>query len=228
MSFNPKVRFSKGQVQQIPYTPASTAVKSGDIVVIGTVAYFAEVDIAVGQLGALTFSGGVWAGNKATGTFNFGDPVLWNPTGTPVVGTASSGAFNSTTGTFCGYCVPSPANATPASGDPVVYFVKASGNASNVAGVAGGYKIARGQATTVTAADTIATGLATVISVVASLESDPTDDPFLVTAQVGDQSAAPIAGSIIIKTWKNTGGTDPTPLASVTFSKKVNWIAVGT
>lgn len=96
------------------------------------------------------------------------------------------------------------------------------------AGVAAGYKIARGQATTVTAVDTVVTGLATVVAVIVSLESDPSDDPFMVSAQVGDQIATPVAGSIIIKSWKNTGGTDPTPLAATTFAKKVNWIAVGT
>jgi 3D (Asp-Asp-Asp) domain-containing protein len=95
-------------------------------------------------------------------------------------------------------------------------------------GVAAGYKIARGQLTTVTAADTVVTGLATVVAVVASLESDPVDDPFMVSAQIGDQAGAPAAGSVIIKSWKNTGGTDPTPLAATTFSKKVNWIAIGT
>ncbi|WP_439399067.1 hypothetical protein ACRQ5Q_16935 [Bradyrhizobium sp. PMVTL-01] len=88
-------------------------------------------------------------------------------------------------------------------------------------------KIARGQATTVTAADTIDTGLAAVAAVVVSLESDPGDDPFMVSAQIGDQAGAPVAGSIIIKTWKNTGGTDPTPVAATTFAKKVNWVAIG-
>lgn len=96
------------------------------------------------------------------------------------------------------------------------------------AGVAAGYKIARGQLTTVTAADTVVTGLATVVAVVASLESDPVDDPFMCSAQIGDQAGTPAAGSIIIKTWKNTAGTDPTPLAASTFTKKVNWIAIGT
>ena len=96
------------------------------------------------------------------------------------------------------------------------------------AGVAAGYKIARGQLTTVTAADTVVTGLATVVSVVASLESDPVDNPFMVTAQVGDQAGAPAVGSVIIKTWQNTTGTDPTPAAATTFGKKVNWIAIGT
>jgi hypothetical protein len=88
-------------------------------------------------------------------------------------------------------------------------------------------KIARGQLTTVTAGDTVVTGLATVAAVVASLESDPTDNPFMVTAQIGDQAGAPATGSIIIKTWQNTGGADPTPAAATTFGKKVNWIAIG-
>jgi len=84
-----------------------------------------------------------------------------------------------------------------------------------------------GQLTTVSAADTVITGLATVTSVTASLDSDPVDDPEWVTATIGDQAGTPAAGSVIIKTWKNTGGTDPTPAAATTFSKKVNWIAVG-
>ena len=85
-----------------------------------------------------------------------------------------------------------------------------------------------GQRSTVAAVDTVVTGLQTVVSVVASLDSDPTDDPEWVTASIGDQAGSPAAGSILIKTWKNTGGTDPTPVAATTFGKKVNWIAVGT
>lgn len=91
-----------------------------------------------------------------------------------------------------------------------------------------GCKVARGQQTTVAAADTVVTGLTTVIAVIASLDSDPVDDPFMCTATIGDQAGAPAAGSIIVKTWKNTGGTDPTPTAATTFTKKVNWIAIGT
>lgn len=97
-----------------------------------------------------------------------------------------------------------------------------------IAGIAAGYKIARGQLTTATASDTVVTGLTTVVSVVATLDSDPVDDPFMVTASIGDQAGTPAAGSVLIKTWKNTGGTDPTPAAATTFSKKVNWIAIGT
>jgi len=100
------------------------------------------------------------------------------------------------------------------------------GGALKQAGVA--LKFARGQLTTVTATDTVVTGLATVVAVVASLESDPTDNPFMASAQIGDQAGAPAAGSIIIKTWQNTAGTDPTPAAATTFGKKVNWLAIGT
>jgi hypothetical protein len=49
----------------------------------------------------------------------------------------------------------------------------------------------------------------------------------LVSASIGDQAGTPAAGSFLLKTWKNTGGTDPTPAAASTFSKKVNWIAYG-
>ncbi len=96
------------------------------------------------------------------------------------------------------------------------------------AGVATGYKIARGVHTTVTASDTVVTGLSTVVAVVACLSSDPVDDPFMASATIGDQAGTPAAGSVLIKTWKNTGGTDPTPAAATTFSKLVNWIAIGT
>lgn len=89
-------------------------------------------------------------------------------------------------------------------------------------------KIARGQLSTASAADTVVTGLATVVSAVVSLDADPSDDPEWVSCTIGDQAGTPAAGSIIIKTWKNTGGTDPTPAAATTFTKKVNWIAIGT
>jgi hypothetical protein len=102
-------------------------------------------------------------------------------------------------------------------------------NTANIAtGTSTLFKIARGQQTTVAAADTIVTGLALVVSVVASMDDDPVDDPFMCSVTKGDQAGAPAAGSIILKTWKNTGGTDPTPVAAGTFGKKVNWIAIGT
>jgi hypothetical protein len=88
-------------------------------------------------------------------------------------------------------------------------------------------KIARGQLLTASAADTVVTGLSRVVAVVASLDSDPLLDPALVSASIGDQVAAPVAGSVLIKTWKFTSNANPTPVAATTFGKRINWIAVG-
>jgi hypothetical protein len=96
-----------------------------------------------------------------------------------------------------------------------------------VQGVAGGYKVARGQATTGTASDTVVTGLATVVAVLATMDDDPVDGAMFVTASIGNQSGAPAAGSVLIKTWKCTDA-DSTLIAATTFSLKVNWIAIGT
>lgn len=83
-------------------------------------------------------------------------------------------------------------------------------------------KIAYGQHTTVAAADTVVSGLAVVEAVVVSMDADPVDDPFMASAVVPASG-----GSFTLKTWKNTGGTDPTPVAATTFAKKVNWVAFG-
>ncbi|HEX9837126.1 MAG TPA: hypothetical protein VGB90_09745 [Alphaproteobacteria bacterium] len=96
-----------------------------------------------------------------------------------------------------------------------------------VTGIAGAnYKVARGQHTTVAAADTVVTGLATVVAVVASLDDDPVDGAMHVSATIGDQAGSPAAGSVIIKGWKSTDA-DATLIAATTFTKKVNWIAFG-
>ena len=89
-------------------------------------------------------------------------------------------------------------------------------------------KVIGGQLTTSTATDTVATGLATVTSCVASYETDPADANTFASCQIGDQAGAPAAGSVIIKTWKSGDGADVTPVAASSFSKKVNWIAFGT
>jgi hypothetical protein len=95
-------------------------------------------------------------------------------------------------------------------------------------GVAAGYKIARGIHTTVDENDTVVTGLATVVAVVASLDSDPVAGCQKVTASIGDQAGTPAAGSILIKTWKATAAGDTALIAATTFSKLVGWIAIGT
>jgi hypothetical protein len=97
-----------------------------------------------------------------------------------------------------------------------------------VGGVAGGYKIARGQATTGSASDTIVTGLATVVIAIANLESAPVLTCAFASAHIGNQAGAPAAGSILIKTWMPTVAIDATPIAATTFTKLVNWFAIGT
>lgn len=96
-----------------------------------------------------------------------------------------------------------------------------------VQGVAANYALARGQHTTVAASDTVVTGLATVVAVVAQLDDDPVDGCMHVTSSIGNQAGAPAAGSIYLKTWKSTDA-DATLIAATTFGKKVNWIAIGT
>lgn len=96
-----------------------------------------------------------------------------------------------------------------------------------VVGIGAQMKVVRGQHTTVAASDTVVTGLATVVAVVAQLDDDPVDGAMHVTASIGDQLGTPAAGSILIKTWKSTDA-DATLIAATTFTKKVNWIAIGT
>lgn len=103
--------------------------------------------------------------------------------------------------------------------------------ANPVAGVAAGYKIARGQHVQAAAADTIVTGLATVVSVVAQFDSAPTVKQFMVSSSIGDQAGSPAAGSIIISTFKPTNNTNdvtPIPATDFTDNLKINWIAIGT
>ncbi len=96
-------------------------------------------------------------------------------------------------------------------------------------GVAAGYKVARGQRTMLSALDTVVTGLATVVAVTASLESDPTLTCDRASAAIGTQAGAPAAGSIYVKVWMPTATGDATPIAATGFAAKiVNWVAWGT
>lgn len=90
-----------------------------------------------------------------------------------------------------------------------------------------GLVVKSGQHTTVTAADTVVTGLSSVVAAIASLDSDPVAGAQHANASIGDQAGAPAAGSILINSWKATATADTAMIAATTFSKKVNWIAVG-
>ncbi len=115
-------------------------------------------------------------------------------------------------------------------GDLIVTGASSAGSgagATLVAGVAAGYKIARGVAA-VTGTATVVTGLATVVAVVATAESDPDGTALAeLSATIGDQDGAPAAGSVILKAWKITAA-DNGALIAATAEKNINWVAVGT
>ena len=84
-----------------------------------------------------------------------------------------------------------------------------------------GYNFDRGEHTTVTASDTVQTGLTDVLFAFATLESDP-------IAAADQVTVVPAAsGQITIKTWKPTATADTAPVAATTFSRVVNWFAIG-
>lgn len=97
-----------------------------------------------------------------------------------------------------------------------------------VEGIAAGYKLARGTLTPDSEAVTVATGLATVVAVVASLKRAPVITHMWVAADIGDQSGAPAAGSIYINTTKPTAVDNVTPIDATTPWADVDWIAIGT
>jgi hypothetical protein len=97
-----------------------------------------------------------------------------------------------------------------------------------VAGVAGGYKLARGVTTIDNASKDVATGLTTVVAAVVSMVGDPSLTHMESSVTVGDQAGAPAAGSIRIKSWKPTGTGDVTPIAATSPFANVSWIAIGT
>lgn len=93
-----------------------------------------------------------------------------------------------------------------------------------IAGVAAGYKLARGVHVQVAQSDTIVTGLATVVAVVISFRDVPTAKQQYVIASIGDQAGTPAAGSVLTKTYKSTLAAADDFTDNLGF----NWIAIGT
>ncbi len=201
---------------RVPFTNSTgNTITAGTPVKAGGRLAVALKDIADGASDEVLVEGRV-RGVKKNQAWAVGDLVGWDANGDPAVGTAGTGAWSNL-----------PADWDPGYQGGIVEVAAAAGDEQGIFDLSGQLRTARGQHTTVAASDTVVTGLTKVVTVVASLDSDPVDDPMLVTASIGDQAGAPASGSILIKTWKNTGGTDPTPAAATTFAKKVNWIAIG-
>ena len=95
MAQTPATRYTS-EDEKLDYTPSS-AITGGDVNVINGLTTIAEIDIASGKQGAIVYCG-QFEVPKDTSTFSLGDPVYWNASGSPVTGTASSGAATSTIG----------------------------------------------------------------------------------------------------------------------------------
>lgn len=95
-----------------------------------------------------------------------------------------------------------------------------------LAGVAAGYKLARGTAAALDGSNPtpIATGLTTIVAAAVQLRGTaaPGDNTSVLTT---DYTGAD--GTLNVYAWKNTGGTDPTLVAS-TGTETFDWIAIGT
>jgi predicted RecA/RadA family phage recombinase len=88
---------AKNYVQEgkvIPFTAAAD-VKSGQVVVVGTLAGVSMTDVARGGLGQLAITG-VWEIPAATAEIVQWAPVYWDDDGNPVGGNAGSGAATAT------------------------------------------------------------------------------------------------------------------------------------
>ncbi len=99
--------------------------------------------------------------------------------------------------------------------------------ATPVAGVAAGYKIARGVFTPTDGSEDVVTGLTTVIAAIAGLVATPTLTHMWSDATIGDQAGAPAAGSIRVVNRKPTTSGNVAPIDATTPWVDVAWIAIG-
>lgn len=210
--------YRHGQPLMLDYTPGS-AVTAGDVIVVGDQPRIAHSDIAASALGALAAGGGVYTVPKTAGggtAIAAGKKVYWDDTNNVITETPS-------THRLIGITVAASLDADTT--QDIIHLATAA-TINAVAGVASGYKIARGTATLDGSnPTTVATGLTTIVAAVATLKSatTPGDDPSWVSVDYTGSD-----GNLNIYAWKNTGGTDPTLVASTNNAATFDWIAIGT
>lgn len=158
--------------------------------------------------------------NKNLDVLAVADLKLGAGAGTSVTATATE--INVLAGVTVGTATASKAAVLDANKD-----LDAAALRSRVLGAGNNYKLARGVAA-VTGTATVATGLTTVVAVVATAQDDLDGDTLAgVSATIGDQSGAPAAGSVYLKAWKNNADGDATMVAAG-VAKNINWVAIGT
>jgi hypothetical protein len=204
---------------RLDHTPSGADVANGEVVKIGNLAGICTTPEGIddGAMGSVAINC-VWKllkDNTSGPTFSIGDVVCWDVSANLAIPLSSMGA-----GDFIvGICVEEDAGASDDHVKVLLNVMAAGGPA--------GLRIARGQHTTVAASDTVVTGLNTVVAVVASFDDAPIEAAKFISASIGDQAGTPAAGSILIRTHKDTDA-DAAIVDATTFGKKVNWIAIGT
>jgi predicted RecA/RadA family phage recombinase len=190
--------------------PNGTTINAGDFVFAGALCGVSQdtaTGVPDGSVSVVVKRTGVFELPKTTGeTWAQGDRLFWN----------------SGTSKFTNDSTKTPVHA-------VAFVAAASSDAIGTLLLSerGGLKVAAGQATTVTASDTIVTGLSKVLACFADLDSAPVVTCDRASASLGDQNGSPVAGSILVQTWMPTSSSVTTPIAATTFGKKVNWVAFG-
>jgi predicted RecA/RadA family phage recombinase len=109
MAQTPAVFVQDGEV--IDYTP-TVARKAGEVILVGTIPMIVPSDIEANELGSLC-TDDVWKIPQKAEIITAGDAVYWDVDGTPVTGTALSGAATgtSTAGNLMGVCIKTSAAA---------------------------------------------------------------------------------------------------------------------
>lgn len=189
----------------IPIASMPEAADSGEFIKVGELYGVAQAAYDSGAAGILARTGVFLLPKVNTAAWTQGAKLYWD---------ASAKKFTI------------DSSKTPVEAVAFVAALEAATTGQVLLGAGPGLRMVGGQHTSVAAADTVVTGLTTVLGAVASYDTDPADANTYVSATIGDQAGTPAAGSIIIKTWKQSG-TDPTPIAADAFAKKVNWLAFG-
>jgi hypothetical protein len=217
------VFFHGDNALRLDYVPSGTAMVNGEIRHLGggiTAICTSPEGIAVNARGSVAVDK-VWKilkDGSSGPVFAKGDRVVWDASANLAIVVPAAGLMDPSDWVI--------GIAVEAAGTNQDYVIVDVIPGIGAGASASGLKMITGLHTTVAASDTIITGLATVIGVVASMVSTPVDGAMHVTADIGDQAGTPAAGSILLKTWKSTDG-DATLVAATTFTLKVSYIAFG-
>lgn len=198
----------------------SGGVTSGDFVVVGAICGFAATTALVGADVELQREGVFSGAAKATGTaWTKGDVLYWDSSAKKFTKTATGNARVA--------AAAADAASGDATGSVLLDRMQPSGLNNPVAGLTAGSKLAR--SATAAALDgsnptPIATGLATIVAAGVQLRGTaaPGDNTSVLTTDYTGSD-----GTLNVYAWKNTGGTDPTLVAS-TGTETFDWWAIGT